>query len=220
MQRKSLGYRIYGRILKELSQYLSDRLYLKLLFKHRLGYSLNLDNPRSFNEKLQWLKLNDIHSEYTQMVDKVDAKKIVASIIGDEYMTETVYNEENMRVLLFYVIIPLIAILILFFIGTKIYEHFNKNKDENRTNFVINYWSNVMGVIFTAILLSVSIGFSLAFTENVRALNAVDENIVFYYFFMVFPVFPLIFLIYYICKFIINIRKKEKLDEESEEDEQ
>lgn len=135
-------------------------------------------------------------------------------------MTETVYNEENMRVLLFYVIIPLIVILILFFIGTKIYEHFNKNKDENRTNFVINYWSNVMGVIFTAILLSVSIGFSLAFTENVRALNAVDENIVFYYFFMVFPVFPLIFLIYYICKFIINIRKKEKLDEESEEDEQ
>ena len=95
-------------------------------------------------------------------------------------MTQTVYSEENMRVLLFYVIIPLIVILFLFFIGTKVYEHRNKDKDRDRTNYVINYWSNVMGIIFTAILLSVSIGFSLAFTENVRALNAIEENIFFY----------------------------------------
>lgn len=129
-------------------------------------------------------------------------------------MTQTVYSEENMRVLLFYVIIPLLIILVLFFIGTKIYEHFNKDKDLNRTNFVINYWSNVMGIIFTAILLSVSIGFSLAFTENVRALNAIEENIFFYYFFMVFPLFPLFFLIFYIVKFINNIKRKEKIDKE------
>ena len=129
-------------------------------------------------------------------------------------MTQTVYSEENMRVLLIYVIIPLLIILVLFFMGTKIYEHFNKDKDLNRTNFVINYWSNVMGIIFTAILLSVSIGFSLAFTENVRALNAIEENIFFYYFFMVFPLFPLFFLIFYIVKFINNIKRKEKLDKE------
>ena len=127
-------------------------------------------------------------------------------------MTQTVYSEENMRVLLFYVIIPLLIILVLFFIGTKIYEHFNKDKDLNRTNFVINYWSNVMGIIFTAILLSVSIGFSLAFTENVRALNAIEDNYFLYYFFMVFPVFPLFFLVFYIVKFITNIRRKEKLE--------
>ena len=129
-------------------------------------------------------------------------------------MTQTVYSEENMRVLLFNVIIPLLIILVLFFIGTKIYEHRNKDKDLNRTNFVINYWSNVMGIIFTAILLSVLIGFFLAFTENVRALNAIEENIFFYYFFMVFPLFPLFFLIFYIVKFINNIRRKEKLDKE------
>lgn len=133
-------------------------------------------------------------------------------------MTQTVYSEENLRVLLYYVIIPLLAIIILFFIGTKIYAHFNKEKDENRTNFVINYWSNVMGIILIAILLSVSIGFALAFTENVRELNAIAENKVLYYFFMVFPAFPLVFLIYYISKFIINIKRKEKLDMKSEEE--
>ncbi len=133
-------------------------------------------------------------------------------------MTQTVYNEENLKFLLFYVIIPLLLILFIFFIITKLYEHHNKGKNLNRTNYIINYWSNVMGIIFTAILLSVSIGFSLAFTENVRVLNAIEENIFFYYFFMVFPVFPLIFLLYYIYKFISNIRRKEMLDnKESEE---
>lgn len=132
-------------------------------------------------------------------------------------MTHTVYSEENLKVLLFYVIIPLIVIYILFYIGLKIYEHRNKKKDSNRVNFVMNYWSNTMGVIFTAILLSISIGFSLAFTENVRELNAIDQNIVLYYFFMVFPVIPLFFLIYYIVKFIINIKKKDKLDKEESE---
>ena len=134
-------------------------------------------------------------------------------------MTEAVYSEENLMVLLFYVVIPLIIVSIIFFIIVKIYEHYNKDKDLNRTNFVINYWGNVIGIIFTAILLSVSIGFSLAFTQNVRELNAIEENYFLYYFFMVFPVVPLIFLIYYISKFIINIRKKEKIDNrESEED--
>ena len=95
----------------------------------------------------------------------------------------------------------------------------NKKKNINRTNYVVNYWSNVIGVLFTAILLSVSIGFSLAFTENVRALNAIEENKFFYYFFMVFPVFPFFFLVFYITKFITNIRRKEKLDKEEEEEE-
>lgn len=133
-------------------------------------------------------------------------------------MTQTVYSEENLKVLLYYVIIPLLVIIILFFIGTKIYVHFNKKKDENRTNLIINYWSNVMGIILTAILLSVSIGFALAFTQNVRDLNAIEENKVLYYFFMAFPAFPLVFLIYYISKFIINIRKKEKLNKERGEE--
>jgi len=60
----------------------------------RVGYKLNLDNPQTFNEKLQWLKLHNRRPEYTQMVDKVEAKKFVADIIGEDHIIPTlaVYN--------------------------------------------------------------------------------------------------------------------------------
>lgn len=70
--------------------YLPPRLAIKWCFKHFVGYPLNLENPRSYNEKLQWLKLNDIHPEYAQMVDKVDAKEYVAKRIGDKYIIPTI----------------------------------------------------------------------------------------------------------------------------------
>lgn len=63
--------------------------YLKRQFKKRVGYPLNLDNPRTFNEKLQWLKLYDRNPLYTKMVDKYEAKKYVAEIIGEEYIIPT-----------------------------------------------------------------------------------------------------------------------------------
>ena len=50
---------------------------------------LNLDRPETFNEKLQWLKLYDRNPEYTKMVDKYEAKKYVADIIGQEYIIPT-----------------------------------------------------------------------------------------------------------------------------------
>jgi len=49
---------------------LPDRLFLKIEFKLRTGSKLNIDNPKTFNEKLHWLKLYDRRPEYTMMVDK------------------------------------------------------------------------------------------------------------------------------------------------------
>jgi hypothetical protein len=54
-----------------------------------MGQRLNLDNPQTFNEKLNWLKLYDRKPEYSIMVDKYEAKKYVANIIGDEYIIPT-----------------------------------------------------------------------------------------------------------------------------------
>ena len=68
---------------------IDDETYLKLLFKTNLGYNLNLDNSHTFNEKLQWLKIHDRKPIYSKMVDKIEVKKIVESIIGKEYIIPT-----------------------------------------------------------------------------------------------------------------------------------
>ena len=49
---------------------MSDEKFLKKQFKNVFGYELNLDNPETFNEKLQWLKLYDRKDKYTELVDK------------------------------------------------------------------------------------------------------------------------------------------------------
>lgn len=67
-----------------------DDEYLKLVFKPKMGYKLNLRNPQTFNEKLQWLKLYDRKPEYTKMVDKYEAKKYVAEKISEEYIIPTI----------------------------------------------------------------------------------------------------------------------------------
>ena len=75
-----------GRVFLRL---LNDKQYVKLLFRSKVGYSLNLDNPQSYNEKLNWLKVYDHNPLYTTMVDKYAVKNYVANIIGDKYIIPT-----------------------------------------------------------------------------------------------------------------------------------
>ena len=63
---------------------MDDETYLKKLYKVNMGEDLNLDSPQTFNEKMQWLKIHDRKPEYTKMVDKYEAKKYVAAIVGDQ----------------------------------------------------------------------------------------------------------------------------------------
>lgn len=65
---------------------ISDQSYLKLMYFLRLGKTLNLNSPQSFNEKLQWLKINDRNPEYTNMVDKLNVRALVKERIGEEYL--------------------------------------------------------------------------------------------------------------------------------------
>ena len=76
-------------IIQNFFTWLPDTIYLKLLFRFRMGKSLNLKNPKTFNEKLQWLKLYNRKPEYTTMVDKYAVKQYVANIIGEEYIIPT-----------------------------------------------------------------------------------------------------------------------------------
>ena len=67
----------------------SDEEYLKRMFKAKTGRELDLDNPQTYNEKLQWLKIHDHNPEYTVMVDKYAVKEYVAKIIGEQYIIPT-----------------------------------------------------------------------------------------------------------------------------------
>lgn len=66
-----------------------DEAYLRRKFKAKMGKPLDLDSPKTFNEKMQWLKLYNRKPEYTTMVDKYEAKKYVAERIGEEYIIPT-----------------------------------------------------------------------------------------------------------------------------------
>ncbi len=76
-------------VLTRVAPIVPDRMYLKWFFRLKMGYKLDLSNPQTFSEKLQWLKLYNRKPEYTQMVDKYEAKKYVANIIGEEYIIPT-----------------------------------------------------------------------------------------------------------------------------------
>lgn len=88
--KRNFLFRLCDKLIRVLAPYIkNDEFFIKLKFRHVMGYPLNLDDPRTFCEKIQWLKLNDKRIEYTDMVDKVEAKHFAERIIGKEYIIET-----------------------------------------------------------------------------------------------------------------------------------
>lgn len=69
--------------------WLSDKKYLELFYRGHTGKVLDLNKPCTFNEKLQWLKINDHNPLYTQLVDKYEVKEWVARRIGSEHVIPT-----------------------------------------------------------------------------------------------------------------------------------
>ena len=68
---------------------LPDEAYLKLLFRLRMGYKLDLQSPKTYSEKLMWLKLHDRNPDYTKLVDKYAVKEVVEQKIGKQYVIPT-----------------------------------------------------------------------------------------------------------------------------------
>lgn len=69
------------KIMYSLS-FLPNSIYLSLFYRSTTGRWPNLKNPKGFNEKLMWLKINDIHPEYNQLADKLRVRKHVEKILG------------------------------------------------------------------------------------------------------------------------------------------
>ena len=77
-------------VLKWIRQYIlrfiPDKMYIKIIYRIKVGKKLNLKDPQTFNEKLQWLKLYDRNPEYTMLADKYKVREYVKEKIGEEYL--------------------------------------------------------------------------------------------------------------------------------------
>ena len=78
----------------KISHLLSDKALIKLIFRARMGYKMDFNNPISFNQKLQWLKVYNRQPLYTILVDKYMVREYIAERIGEEYLIPLygVYN--------------------------------------------------------------------------------------------------------------------------------
>ena len=73
-------------LVHTFGRWLPDSIYIRLRYRFQMGKRLNLKNPQSFQEKIQWLKLHDHNPLYTTLVDKVLVKDFIASKIGRQYV--------------------------------------------------------------------------------------------------------------------------------------
>lgn len=93
--KRGINYLLHNRaqfcdsLVRNFLGFLPDKLYLSLRYRCKMGHWINWKNPKTFTEKIQWLKIYDYKPEYTQMVDKLAVKDYVASRIGEEYIIPT-----------------------------------------------------------------------------------------------------------------------------------
>ena len=73
----------------KLTKKLSDKTYLKIFYWAYRGEKLNIENPKKYSEKLQWLKIHDKNPTYTKLVDKYEVKDIIKEKIGSQYIIPT-----------------------------------------------------------------------------------------------------------------------------------
>lgn len=73
-------------VVKHLAPWLSDKIYLHLMFYSRMGHRLHLSQPETYNEKIQWLKLYGRNERDAMLCDKYAVKEYVSKVIGAEYV--------------------------------------------------------------------------------------------------------------------------------------
>ena len=93
--KRALNYIHYNRAqfldstVKHLGFLFGDKLYISLRYRFLMGKWIDWSEPKTFTEKIQWLKVYGFKPEYTTMVDKLAAKDYVANLIGNEYIIPT-----------------------------------------------------------------------------------------------------------------------------------
>lgn len=87
LKKPSLLFMTFGH--REFFNWMDDDKYIRRVFKITMGKELNLEDPKTYSEKLQWMKLYDRNPLYTSLVDKHEVKSLIAAKIGPEYIIPT-----------------------------------------------------------------------------------------------------------------------------------
>lgn len=91
----SIKQRVYRKICFLFGKIIPDKAYIKMMYYVKLGKKCNLKNPQTFDEKLNYLKLNDRNPKYSQLADKYLVRDYVAKIIGEDYLIPLLGVWEN-----------------------------------------------------------------------------------------------------------------------------
>ena len=83
--RKIFNSQFRGKMMYALS-FLPDKLYLRIFYFATTGRIINFKNPKGFNEKQQWLKVNDRHLEYGKLVDKLAVREYIDKVLGEGHL--------------------------------------------------------------------------------------------------------------------------------------
>lgn len=87
--------RTFQRLVKRLYRGCSDKKYLEIALRFDLGYKVDLDNPKTFNEKLNWLKIYNHNPLYHTLVDKLEVKEHVSKIIEEVHVAKVIQSWSN-----------------------------------------------------------------------------------------------------------------------------
>ncbi len=77
--------------------FVSDKHAIEKKWKKVFGTKINLNNPSSINEKIQWLKLNDRKDIYTLWADKFKSKDYISNIFGEQYVVPLLFATDNVN---------------------------------------------------------------------------------------------------------------------------
>lgn len=75
----------------------TDQKYITFLFEKYQDYKLNLANPKTLNEKLQWLKINDRKEYYSTFADKLGVREYLSKTFGENYLIPMVFSTPDYR---------------------------------------------------------------------------------------------------------------------------
>lgn len=80
-----------------LLNWIPDELYLKIIFRSVFRYSLDFKNVKTYNEKLQWLKLYYRKEELPKLVDKLVVRDYIKKVIGQEYLIPLIAKYDSVE---------------------------------------------------------------------------------------------------------------------------